>query len=127
MSVKLRFRRHTERLAVCRLGPDAPVPAWAGGGGFMAVVRTPDELSIVCAEGAVPAGVRPQGGWAAIELIGPFDFGLTGILAAALGPLAESKVPIFAVSTFDTDWILVPAERLETAVRALIAAGHNEI
>lgn len=104
------------------------MPAWAAGQqGLTAAVRTPDELSIVCAETAVPPGVKSQGGWAAIELAGPFDFGLTGILASALAPLAEAGIPVFAISTFDTDWILVPAGKLEAAVRALTAAGHNEI
>jgi hypothetical protein len=123
----LRFRRHTGPLAVCQLDADAAVPAWAGTGGFAAAVRTPDELSIVCPEMTVPPGVKSQGGWAAIELAGPFDFGLTGVLASALAPLAEAEVPVFAISTFDTDWILVPAGKLEAAVRALTAAGHNEI
>ena len=68
-----------------------------------------------------------EGGWACIELAGPFDFALTGVLSSCLGPLAVADIPIFAVSTFDTDWILVPDGRLEDAVRALAAAGHNEI
>lgn len=127
MSGQLRFRRHLEPLAVCRLNPGEAAPGWTRANGFNAVVRTPDELSVVCAEAAVPEGVQAQPGWAAIELIGPFDFALTGVLAAALVPLAGAGVPIFAISTFNTDWILVPADQMEKAVRALTAAGHNEI
>lgn len=112
---------------MCRLNPREAVPEWTQAGGFSAVVRTPDELSVVCAEAAAPEGVQAQPGWAAIELAGPFDFALTGVLAAALVPLAEAGVPIFAISTFNTDWVLVPAEQMEKAVRALTAAGHNEI
>jgi uncharacterized protein len=127
VSRQLRFRRHRQPLAVCRLNPKEAVHEWARAGGFSAVVRTPDELSVVCAEAAVPEGIQAQPGWAAIELIGPFDFALTGVLAAALVPLAESGTPVFAISTYDTDWILIPAEQIEKAVRALTAAGHNEI
>lgn len=127
VSAGLKFRRHAMRLAVCRLEAGDPVPAWCGAGGFMAVVRTPAELSIVCDEAAVPAGVKGQRGWGVIELVGPFDFNLTGVLSSVLTPLAEAKVPIFALSTFDTDWILIPGEHLEKAVRTLTAAGHNEV
>jgi uncharacterized protein len=115
------------RLAVCKLGLNEPLPAWAVGGEFLALVRTPQEVSVVCGETRVPKDALAERGWAAIELAGPFDFALTGILASALNPLAEAGIGIFAISTFDTDWILVKHERLEEAVRALIAAGHNEI
>lgn len=125
--MQLTFRRHSQPLAVCRLDPGEALPAWASTAGFSALVRTPDELSLVCAQASVPEGVQAQPGWVALELIGPFSFTTTGVLAAALVPLAESGTPVFAISTFDTDWILVPAERIEKAVRALTAAGHNEI
>lgn len=126
-AVKVEFRRHGLKLAVCRLGAEEAMPAWAARGGFSAVVRTPGELSVVCEEGRVPEGVKAERGWGVIELVGPFDFGLTGVLASVLGPLAEAKVPIFAISTFDTDWVLIPGEHIEKAVRALTAAGHNEV
>lgn len=125
--MSLEFRRHALRLAVCRLGVEEAEPAWASGGDFSAVVRTPGELSIVCEETAVPEGVKAERGWGVIELAGPFAFGLTGVLASVLGPLAEAKIPIFAISTFDTDWVLIPGEHTEKAVRTLTAAGHNEV
>lgn len=124
---RLKFKAHKGRFAVCRLDPGAPVPAWLPKDGWSSITRTPAELSIVCEEAAVPEGVKKQGGWRQIELIGPFDFALTGILASILNPLAEAAVPIFAISTFDTDWVLIPGEHLEKAKRALAAAGHNEI
>ena len=127
MSHHLRFRRHGWHLAVCRLPAGTPAPSWASDARFSSVTATPSELSIVCPEDRVPEGVPGQGGWACLELIGPFSFSLTGVLASCLEPLALAGIPIFAVSTFDTDWILVPAERLDDAVRALAAAGHNEI
>jgi len=112
-----------ERLAVCRLEPGAPLPAWAGGA-LTAFTRTPDELSVVCAEAGVPAGVQMEGGWRALKVAGPLDFGLTGILAALAGPLAAAGVSIFAISTYDTDYVLIKETALERAVAVLRAAGH---
>jgi hypothetical protein len=121
----LQFRVTPYRLTVCRLPAEAPVPAWAYASAWHSITRTPEELSIVCEESAVEEGIRHQKGWRALMLEGPFDFGLTGILASVLQPLAVAKVPIFAVSTFDTDWVLVPEEKLEAAVQTLRAAGHT--
>jgi hypothetical protein len=113
-------------LAVARLDPGAPAPAWASApAALRSVVRTETELSVVCADGAVPPGVRAERGFRALAVAGPLDFGLTGVLAALAVPLAEAGVPIFAVSTYDTDFALVPAARLHDAVGALRAAGHH--
>ncbi len=93
----------------------------------LSLTRTPHELSIVCPAALVPPEVHSQPGWTCLELIGPFPFHLTGILASFLQPLAIAQVPIFALSTFDTDWVLVPQTHLANALQALRAAGHNEI
>lgn len=115
----------SERLAVCRLAPEAAVPAWAWTGPVACVARTAGELSIVCAEAAVPAGVAAERGWRALGVAGPLDFGLTGVLAALAAPLAEAGIPLFALSTYDTDYLLVRAEALAEACRVLRAAGHT--
>lgn len=73
----------------------------------------------------MPEGVRKQGGWRCLEVGGPLPFELTGVLASLASPLAAAGVPIFAVSTFDTDYLLVPGEKLEAALAALGAAGHR--
>ncbi len=112
------------RFAVSRLDPTTPIPAWAWSGTFCGVTRTPHELSIISDECSVPADVRHQAGWACLMLIGPFEFTLTGILAAVLQPLSDAGIGILATSTFDTDYVMVPGDRLDDAVRALIAAGH---
>ena len=112
------------RLAVCRLASDAPLAPWMGEGPLTSVTRTDAELSVVCAEAAVPEGVRAEAGWRALRVRGPLAFELTGVLAALAAPLAEAGIPIFALSTFDTDVLLVEAERLAEAVGALRAAGH---
>lgn len=112
-------------LAVCRLPPDDPLPAWAMRGAFHATVRTPAELSIVCSADGVPAGVRAEKGWRCLSLAGPIAFEETGVLSSIAAPLAAAEVGIFAISTFDTDYVLVPGRRLDTALRALESAGHR--
>lgn len=127
MPHQLEFRLHPGDWAVCRLDPSAPIPSWTEGPGFLSITRTHHELSIVCLRQRVPTEVRHEAGWACLELAGPFAFNLTGVLAAFLDPLAEAEVPIFALSTFDTDWVLIPAEELPTALAALAAAGHSQL
>ncbi len=112
-----------DQYAVCQLEPAAPVPQWSSSGPFTSVTRTSDELSIVCLKSQVPKGVRTEGPWIVYKVEGPLDFGLTGILASVANPLADAKVSIFAISTFDTDYILVKAENLEKSLSALRNAG----
>ena len=109
--------------AVCRLDSASPVPNWAMSDGFHAIVRTAEKLSIVCAEQAVPAGVTSERGWRGLKVAGPLDFALTGVLASLTGPLAEAGVSIFAISTYDTDYLLIREEQLNTAIDALRRAG----
>ncbi len=123
----LNFRTHPGEWAICKLSPASLIPAWAAQTKtFLSITRTPAELSLICEANTVPPDVQCQRGWAAIELIGPFPFELTGILASVLHPLAAAGVPILAISTFDTDWVLVPATQLAAAVQALTEAGHNK-
>lgn len=110
--------------AVCRLPPTAAVPAWADSTVFSSVTRTGDELSIMCPAAQVPADVPHEAGWRLLKLLGPFAFTETGILASVLAPLATAQIGILAVATFDTDYVLVKAERLEETLHALAAAGH---
>ncbi len=112
-------------LVVCRLAAGEPVPEWAAGEGFYSVTRTKEELSIVCAEEQVPAGVKRSGRFVLLKLQGPFAFSETGVVSAFVGPLAEAKVPVFVLSTFDTDYVLAAEESLETALGALNRAGHE--
>ena len=113
------------RYAVCRLAGDAAVPAWAAGGDFSSVTRTPGELSVVCADADAPGGLKCERGWRILQVAGPLDFSLTGVLAAIAAPLASAGVSIFAISTFDTDYVLVKEENLAKAAAALRSAGHR--
>src|SRR5512135_3713254 len=121
----LRLSLLAGRLAVCRLAPDAAVPAWALVGAFFSITRTADELSLVVDEGAVPISVARESGFRALKLEGPFPFSFTGVLASVLDPLAAARISIFAVSTFDTDYVLVRQEALAAALAALRAAHHK--
>lgn len=114
--------------AICRLAPDAPLPALpdlAEVPGLWSVTRTPDELSVVCRVDDAPAGARVDAPWCVLRLEGPFDLtGQTGILASVVTPLAQARVSVFALATYDTDLVLVPAGRAGQARRALATAGH---
>ncbi|HWC79161.1 MAG TPA: ACT domain-containing protein [Pseudonocardiaceae bacterium] len=93
--------------------------------GLVSVTRTPDELSVVCPSAYAPEAEQTEGGWRLLTVRGPFEFTLTGILAALAGALAAAGVPIFAVSTFDTDNVLVKGTDLDRAIAALREAGHE--
>lgn len=109
--------------AIARLAPDAAVPDWARPDGIVSITRTADELSIVCR--AIPENVSANRGWRCLKVRGPLDFSLTGVLASIAAPLADAAVPIFAISTFETDYVLIPQAHLDQALRALAGAGHK--
>jgi hypothetical protein len=113
------------RLAVCRLGADAPLPEWALAGTFLSITRTSDELSVVCLQEALPAEIRCERGWRCLRVEGPLDFSEIGILASLTEVLAMADVSLFAISTFDTDYLLVKEGDLQTAATALGEAGHR--
>jgi hypothetical protein len=108
--------------AVCRLAPDGAWPHPSAGPLF-SVTRTEDELSVVCLEADAPAGARVEGGWRALKLHGPIPFEQVGVLAALAGALAGAGLSVFALSTYDTDYLLVRAGDLPGATDALRRAG----
>ena len=114
-------------LAIARLEAGSAVPAWALAGGFFSITRTPDELSVVTEHTRIPSGVPADGGWCALKVEGPLPLSAVGVLHSITGPLARAGISIFAVSTHDTDYLLVKAEAMERAVQALSAAGHTVV
>ena len=113
-------------LAIVRRAATDEIPSWAfAGPGPAAVVRRDGELSIVCAQARVPAGEVRAEGWRALEVAGPLALQLTGVLSAIAGPLAAAGIPLFAVSTSDTDLVLVRQDDLRAAATALVEAGHR--
>ena len=114
-----------DNYSICRLGPAADIPPWALAGNYFSITRTEEELSLVCSQEVVPDGVLCEKGWRCIMVVGPLDFSLTGILASLTASLAEVGISVFAISTFDTDYLLVKADNLKRAVLKLQEAGHR--
>lgn len=121
----MELRLMPDSYAVSRMPAVGGIPTWAMHGDFWSIIRTPDELSLVCAEGLLPPGLQHEAGWRLLQVAGPLDFGMVGVLASLLVPLATARVSVFTLSTFDTDYLLVKAVRLDDAIAALRAAGHS--
>jgi len=112
--------------AICKLDPAAAIPDWAITGVLSSITRrTSNELSIICEQANVPQDTKAERGFRCIRLEGPFDFQAIGILESFLGPLAQAGVPVFALSTYDTDWILIQEKYWENALSVLMKAGHE--
>ncbi len=114
-----------DRYAVCRLGGDDPVPDWAYSRGFVSITRTQEELSVVCLQDSVPPEVTCRRDWRCLKVDGPLDFEQTGVLASLAGPLADAGIPVFVVSTYDTDYLLVSEPHATRAAEVLTDAGHR--
>jgi len=125
--IVLKFEWIAGPFAICKLPAQDTIPDWAADGAFTSVTRTADELSIVCPADNLPPSVNSAYHWICLKLKGPFAFSQVGILAAFISPLAQSGVPIFAISTFDTDYVLVQEEFAGVALKALDEAGHQLI
>jgi uncharacterized protein len=121
----LKFRQLLGSFVICRLRPDGPIPELASDAHLISATRTADELSIVCPTDRAPAHAKCEGPWTCFQLQGPFPFSQTGVLASFIDPLAEQGVSIFAIATFDTDYVLVKEEHASTARQALQDAGHE--
>jgi uncharacterized protein len=112
------------KLAICRLDPGAPLPEELFQLPFWSVTSTGDEISIILPEENVPAGCKSEKHWSCLKVPGPLDFGLTGILASLTSPLADAGIPVFALSTFETDYLLVKDSDLEETIIVLRNQGH---
>ena len=113
-------------LSVCRLAPDAKIPGEVLDLSFCAITRTEDELSIVLPEEAADPAWQAETGWRGLKVEGPLDFGMVGVIAQISAPLAQAGIPIFVISTFDTDYLLVKESALMQACDVLRKEG-NEI
>ena len=114
-----------DTFAICRLGPEEDIPSWVLAGDFFSVTRTKEELSLVCLQDIVPEGTRCERGFRCLKVGGPLDFSLTGILSSLTIPLARAGISVLAISTFDTDYLLVKKAQVDSAVQTLSHAGHR--
>lgn len=112
-------------LAVTRMDPGDPIPEWAKGGSFCSITITKNEMSIFCDSKLIPEGITKVDGWRAFQVAGQLDFELSGIIAQLAVPLSAKQIPIFSISTHDTDYILVGDQQLEDALDVLRRAGHQ--
>ncbi len=122
--VRLALSVLKDTYAVCRLEKDKPAPEWATKGQFHSITRTENELSVVCLQSDVPAGVQVERDWRCLAVVGPLGFSLVGILVSLLGPLADVGISIFVISTYDTDFLFLKERDLEIAIHELSTAGH---
>ncbi|HWT74570.1 MAG TPA: ACT domain-containing protein [Mobilitalea sp.] len=122
---KLTLSLLKDNYAVCRLEPGSLIPDYAYNSDFYSITGTRDELSVVCLSDAIPEDVTCEKDWSIIKVEGPLDFSLIGILAPICTILADKKISIFAISTYDTDYILVRKKDVAGAVKALTEEGYE--
>jgi hypothetical protein len=122
---RFQFRRLPGVYAIVRLDPHTTVPDWSLRGEFISITRTSDELSVVCPADNLPGHLHSSHRWMCLKLEGPFPFSQTGVLLSFIEPLSRNAVPMFAISTYDTDYVLIQEEWAGTALEFLRAAGHE--
>jgi uncharacterized protein len=119
--------QYRQAMAVVRLEPDAPEPSWAIGMPMSSVSRTADEISVVCPTSSLPEPLPGpmEGPFSVVRAAGALDFSQIGVLLRLLKPLADAGIPVLSVSTFDTDWVLVPAAKTNNAISVWRHAGYT--
>jgi len=125
MPLSLKLRVIEGRYGIARLAPDAPIPQWSGGPGFLSISRADDELTVVCLEQRIPADIESDLGWACLRTVGPFDFQATGIVQTLIQPLSDNGIGVFIVCTFDGEHLLISENDFGKGQALLIAAGHG--
>lgn len=113
--------------AVCRLAQSEAFQPWMLDGEFCSITRTADELSLVLPQDKLPGSIQAETGWRCLKVMGPLDFSLTGILAALSGALAQAGISLFALSTYDTDYILVKDENYAASIEVLRSRGCTHL
>lgn len=116
-----------DKYGVCRLDKSELIPGWAQNSDFFSITKTSDELSIVCSQDDIPDDIKCEKDWRMLKILGPLDFSLIGILSSISTILAQKGISIFAISTYDTDYILVKNKDIDNAIAALIAERYEII
>jgi hypothetical protein len=125
MTRTFQLREIPEVFAVCKLSPGDPVPHWAISGNTWSVTQTGSELSIVCPQKDLPEGIDAVRSWRALQVVGPLSFEMVGVLSTLTVCLADAGISIFAISTYETDLILIREESFHAACQALVRAGNT--
>ena len=121
----LQLKINETELTIYRFPPDTEIPEKLLGTSFFSITHTPEELSIVCPSSLITGVENAETGWCSLQVTGKLDFSLTGILAGIASCLAEAGISIFAISTYDTDYILLKKSALSQAVSCLQKAGYE--
>ena len=116
-----------EKYGVCRLNKTELIPEWAQNSDFLSITRTSEELSIVCSQNNIPNDLKCEKDWRILKIEGILDFSLIGILASISAILARKEISIFAISTYDTDYILVKNKDIDNTIKSLIEEGYEVI
>jgi len=133
-SIKLTMKLLKDKYSVCRLDKNSIIPNWVMNGEFFSITKTEDELSIVCSQENLPhnmqhelANIQCEKDWRILKVEGPLDFSLVGILSSISSLMAKEKISIFALSTYDTDYILVKENNIDAAINVLIKNNYDVI
>ncbi|WP_411679769.1 ACT domain-containing protein [Clostridium thailandense] len=116
-----------EKYGVCKLDKTEDTPEWVKNSEFFSITRTSDELSIVCSEANIPNNIKCEKDWRVLKVEGPLDFSLIGILASISTILAQKGISIFAISTYDTDYILIKNKDIDNAISSLLEEEYEVI
>jgi hypothetical protein len=122
---KLTLSLLPDEYAVFKLEPGRDIPEWITHNAFWSVTKTQNELSIVCPQDQVPEDVKAESGWRILEVEGPLDFSMTGVLSYLTKPLADSQTSVFVLSTYLTDYLLIKSKDIKTVIEVLRAQGHK--
>lgn len=125
LDLKLTLSILPETLVICQMDKDARIPDWLLASTFYSITKTAEELSVVCPQTNVPEGIKKDEGWRCLKVEGPLDFSAAGILASLTMPLAKEGISVFAMSTYNTDYLLVKERHLEKAVQILAQNEHR--
>lgn len=121
----LTFQLQSGEYSLCRLAPEKTIPDWVYSSPFFSIAKTSDELSIVCESKWVPVEEKQNGHWRLLKILAVLDLSLTGITAQFSTALANAGVNICVIATYNTDYVLVKAEKLSAAIKALENAGFT--
>lgn len=131
-NMNLKMSLLQDKYAVCRINRNERIPEWAYRGEFFSITRTDEELSLVCLQENADLDefgedAKCEKEWRILKVEGPLDFSLVGILANLSCIMKEAGVSIFALSTYDTDYIMVKEDKAEAALKALKEYGHEVV
>ena len=127
LNEKLNLKLLKGKYSVCRINKDDEIPKWIFNEEFFSITKTEDELSIVCLQDKIKDDVLCERNWKVLKIEGPLDFSLIGILSKISTLMANNNISIFAISTYDTDYILIKEESIDKAIELLINNNYNVI